>query len=441
MNLKENMLKANIICDTLDSLNLGVERGSTKELLYFDLLKFLIHINTDVFDKEELLFIKDYLGFSHSNKTLAELRNRFKTEELDISGVLKYFVLSDIKKTLNSYPAKSQLLVSIYEDLGRSFIACDKNEKKDEISRFTKYIDKLRKYLREFNLDFTLDISDDVKKEVEEDDGKTLEDLLEELNNLTGLESVKNDINELINLIKIQKLREENGLKTTDISKHMVFSGSPGTGKTTVARIIANIYKKMGVCSKGQLVEVDRSGLVVGYIGQTATKTKEVIKKALGGILFIDEAYALTVGKGDGDFGQEAVDTLLKAMEDNRDDLIVIVAGYTDLMEEFLQSNPGFKSRFNKFINFEDFSNEELLDIINKQAIAKDYMINKEAQDYLKVLIDGMTKEKSDDFANARTMRNLLEKAITNQASRIVSLPDIDKDVLTILTKEDFEKD
>ena len=441
MSIKENLLKMNIICDSLDELGLGVDRGSTKEMFYFDLLKYLIYINDSTFDKEELLFIKEYLGFSHSNKTLNDFRDRFNTKDLEISTVLKLFVLSDIKKTLKHFPAKAQTLVTFYEDFGRLFIACDKKENKDEITRFTKYINSLKKYLIEFNLGFSFDINEDSKEEKVEDDGKTLEELLEELNNLTGLESVKNDINELINLIKIQKLREKNGLKTTDVSKHMVFSGSPGTGKTTVARIIANIYKKMGVCSKGQLVEVDRSCLVVGYIGQTATKTKEVVKKALGGILFIDEAYSLTVGKGDGDFGQEAVDTLLKAMEDNRDDLIVIVAGYTDLMEEFLQSNPGLKSRFNKFINFEDFSNEELLDIINKQAIAKDYMINKEAQDYLKVLIDGMTKDKSADFANARTMRNLLEKAITNQASRIVSLPDIDKDVLTILTKEDFEKD
>lgn len=440
MSLKENLLKVNIICDTLDELGLGVERGSTKEMLSLDLLKFLIHLNTNTFDKEELLFIKEYLGFNHSNKALEDFRNRFNTKELEIPMVLKLFVLSDIKKTLTAYPAKAQKLVSLYEEFGGRFIACDNKEDKEEISKFTKYLNTLKSYLKEYNLGFSFDIQEEKPVEVE-DDGKTLEDLLEELDNLTGLESVKNDVNELINLIKIQKLREENGLKTTDISKHMVFSGSPGTGKTTVARIIANIYKKMGVCSKGQLVEVDRSGLVVGYIGQTATKTKEVIKSALGGILFIDEAYSLTVGKGDGDFGKEAIDTLLKAMEDNRDELIVIVAGYTDLMEEFLQSNPGLKSRFNKFINFEDFSNDELLDIINKQAIAKDYMIDREAFNYLKILIDGMTKEKSDDFANARTMRNLLEKAITNQASRIVSLPNIDKDVLTILTKEDFEKD
>jgi SpoVK/Ycf46/Vps4 family AAA+-type ATPase len=169
---------------------------------------------------------------------------------------------------------------------------------------------------------------------------------MEELESLVGLTTIKEDVKELMAFVKIQKLRQDSGLKSVPVSLHLVFTGNPGTGKTTVARIIGRLYKQIGVLSQGQLVEVDRSGLVAGYVGQTALKTQEQIKKAMGGVLFIDEAYALA--QKDDAFGQEAIDTVLKAMEDHRDDLVVIVAGYTKPMEKFINSNPGLKSRFNK---------------------------------------------------------------------------------------------
>lgn len=174
-----------------------------------------------------------------------------------------------------------------------------------------------------------------------------MKDLLAELDSYIGLQTVKEEVHNLINMASVYQLRRQHGLPTTDMSLHLVFTGNPGTGKTMMARMMARIYRSLDILSRGQLVEVDRSGLVAGYVGQTALKTQKVIEKAMGGVLFIDEAYALN-GKSENDFGQEAIDTVLKAMEDHRDDLVVIVAGYTDLMDKFIHSNPGLESRFNR---------------------------------------------------------------------------------------------
>ena len=194
-----------------------------------------------------------------------------------------------------------------------------------------------------------------------------IEDLLAELDGYVGMDAIKEEVRSLINMVQVYKLRRENDLPTTDMSLHMVFSGNPGTGKTTVARIMARIYHSLVILSRGQLVEVDRSGLVAGYVGQTALKTQKVIEKAMGGVLFIDEAYALN-GKSENDFGQEAIDTILKAMEDHRDDLVVIVAGYTELMDRFIHSNPGLESRFNRFLMFEDYTPEQMVTIFKMQC-------------------------------------------------------------------------
>ena len=268
---------------------------------------------------------------------------------------------------------------------------------------------------------------------------ESLEDILAKLNKLVGLENVKKDVNSLIDLIQIRKIREERGIKQPDMSLHLVFSGNPGTGKTTVARLLGEIYSRLGILSKGHLVETDRSGLVAGYVGQTAIKTQDMIKEAMGGILFIDEAYALSSSKGENDFGGEAIDTILKAMEDNREDFIVIVAGYPKLMDDFLHSNPGLESRFNKHLYFEDYNPQELFDIFVSMEEGSSLELDKKAEEFLKGHFEDVYKCRGDNFANGRYVRNIFEKVLSNQANRLVNIEDITDDDLNTLIIEDFD--
>jgi len=270
-----------------------------------------------------------------------------------------------------------------------------------------------------------------------EDAPLTLEEAMAALNGLVGLEVVKKDVESLVNLAKVRKLRKERGMKCPDLSFHLVFSGNPGTGKTTVARIVGEIYRALGLLSKGHLVEVDRSGLVAGYVGQTAIKTQEVIQKALGGVLFIDEAYALAPENADKDFGQEAIDTILKAMEDHRDDLVVIVAGYDDLMPRFIESNPGLKSRFNKYLHFADYDGTQLYEIFCGRVECNDYRLDAEAAEQVKDYLTRLYERRDDNFGNARDVRNLFEKIVAAQANRVAAMetPN-DEDIATILPSD-----
>ena len=260
-----------------------------------------------------------------------------------------------------------------------------------------------------------------------------IEDLLSELDSYIGLQVVKDEVHDLINMVQVYKLREQHDLPTTDMSLHMVFTGNPGTGKTMMARMMARIYRSLGILSKGQLVEVDRSGLVAGYVGQTALKTQKVIEKAMGGVLFIDEAYALN-GRSENDFGQEAIDTILKAMEDHRDDLVVIVAGYTELMDKFIHSNPGLESRFNRFLLFEDYTAEEMFDIF-KMRCGKGYVLAPEAEPLVR---DYIAEESADSsFGNARGVRNLFEHILVAQNNRLAKLETVTRDDLMTITPDD----
>ncbi|MGB7926232.1 MAG: AAA family ATPase [Pyrinomonadaceae bacterium] len=275
-------------------------------------------------------------------------------------------------------------------------------------------------------------------KVVEEEPVRSLEELFEELNALVGLERVKAEVKQLVNFLKVQKMREEKSMAQFPISRHLVFYGNPGTGKTTIARLLAQFYRTLKVLSRGQLVETDRSGLVAGYVGQTAIKVKEVVQSALGGVLFIDEAYSLNPQGGGQDFGHEAVETLLKMMEDHRKDLSVVVAGYTEKMSEFISSNPGLRSRFNKYFYFEDYTREQLVEIFKTFSAKSDFKLTPEACAELSAVFALLIDFRDESFGNARTARNLFETAVSKQANRIVSLAEINEEVLSTIEAADI---
>ena len=268
----------------------------------------------------------------------------------------------------------------------------------------------------------------------------TLEELLAELDGLCGLEQVKQDVKSLINLVKVRRLREEAGLPVPPMSLHLVFLGNPGTGKTTVARLLARLYHAIGVLPKGQLVEVDRSGLVAGFVGQTALKTQEVIQKAIGGVLFIDEAYALVNQDNGNDFGREVIEVLLKNMEDHRKDLVVIVAGYSQLMEKFIHSNPGLESRFNKYFYFEDYDGAQLFTILQSMCVKNGYVLTPEGEALARRELMALYEDRDENFGNARDVRNLFEQAVARQSDRVARLEAPTREQLMELRVEDLNE-
>lgn len=257
------------------------------------------------------------------------------------------------------------------------------------------------------------------------------------LHDLVGLTSVKDEVSKLSNFIRLQEKRRSEGLRVPPISYHCVFTGNPGTGKTTVARIIADIYRELGVLKKGHLVETDRSGLVAEYVGQTAVKTNKIVDSALDGVLFIDEAYSLAQG-GENDFGSEAIATLLKRMEDDRDRLVVVLAGYGDDIKQFINSNPGLQSRFNRYIHFPDYSADELAEIFELNARRYDYELTAEARAALDLRLARDVAAKQRGFGNARYVRNLFEKTLENQATRLSASDDLSREALRSIRPEDL---
>lgn len=267
---------------------------------------------------------------------------------------------------------------------------------------------------------------------------QVLEQALSELNDLIGMENIKEEVRTLANFLKVQKIRVDRGLAKTSVSLHAVFCGPPGTGKTTVARLMSRIYQGLGFLSKGHLIETDRSGMVAGYVGQTAQKVDDLVDSALDGVLFIDEAYALVPGESGRDFGQEAIDVLLKRMEDYRDRLVIIVAGYTDEMITFVESNPGLESRFNRYFYFNHYQPEELLAIFEKMCDKNHFKLASDAREKLRLVFEDLYVKREKTFGNARLVRNLFERIIERQANRLAVLASLSDETLTTILAEDI---
>lgn len=358
--------------------------------------------------KGELLNSISYLdAFSGANGSLSSKGVSMTADPTD-DNVLQFLTaLSECKRKIDGRPDSNVIIKNVYDS-------------------FLPYLGKL-KFKELTGL-----------REHTHDTVETFEELYKQLNSLIGLDNVKAAVNGLISYHRVQVMRQNAGLKTPNRTLHMAFTGNPGTGKTTVARILGRMYKELGLLSKGHFIEVSRTDLIAGYQGQTALKVKDVIDKAKGGVLFIDEAYSLTENDHSDSYGRECLTELTKALEDYRKDLVVIVAGYTDLMKAFFESNPGLRSRFNTFIEFKDYQATELVDMLLKMAQSDEYQIQDGTKEIICAIIEKDMADKSENFSNGRYVRNLYENAIMNQANRLVKGMDVSYDDLRLLKTEDF---
>lgn len=460
----------NEIINDIDFLQTNNPNFLKKYFFFLELYSFsLASFDDEIFRNNRYLKLKNYYNVSNNFNNNIEIEN-FYLKNKDKFEKIMYeflFILSNIfiKHSKDRNKINKILVNLLYPIIEEVKYCKDLNAKILFKIYLTKFLNNLNIILTEIQKNNHLkienliyeeleeiiygyinnDIAIDFKKNEELEELKKLisnlnisdaDNAFEELENLTGLLEVKNEVKNLINFVKIRNLREKNGLKVSPMSFHLLFTGNPGTGKTTVARIIAKIYKELNLISKGHLIEADRSNLVAAYLGQTAIKVQEVVEQALGGVLFIDEAYSLYRGENDS-YGQEAIDTLLKLMEDNRDDLVVIVAGYYDLMEQFLQSNPGLKSRFNRFIDFKDYTPIELVEIFLKLCVKSGYKL--EENSYEKLLCNlKYLQNSTSDFGNGRGVRNYFEKVIINQANRIVAITTPKKEDIILIKEKDL---
>jgi SpoVK/Ycf46/Vps4 family AAA+-type ATPase len=415
-NNVNDAIQGNILFDLVNSAKKVSNVLDSESKEYFILCLFLISVIQEETYEFEMLHIL------YSENTLKSIKNQ-------ISAILEVINKRDSKDTglrfsqfLNSFnETRAKLYSEIFYDYLK--LVCQSDNK---ISDFEKTI-----------LSEIVSPKESKDKTNNKEFKENIESVKNEINDLIGLQGVKNEIQSLINLIKIQDARKGQGLKTNSLNYHLVFTGNPGTGKTTVARIVSKIYKELGILKKGHLIETDRSGLIAEYVGQTAVKVNKLVDSALDGVLFIDEAYSITDNEGN-DFGKEAISTLLKRMEDDRERLVVIVAGYSIKMNDFLESNPGLSSRFNRYIDFEDYSQEDLYNIFQKFAESNQYELTESAKKTLKIFFKKALENKDENFGNGRFVRNTFEKTIEKQSNRIAKLKELNEDVLKKIEQEDI---
>lgn len=375
-----------------------------------------------------------FIGLMKNYKNLLEsgYGKEVEYDPYDVVGEDKKDVLKMIYELQVKAGEEDEAYIRTFEALKHIINNKTSEIKNDSVEHYRSFNDKIKSIERKKNIE-SEEIDDNEVEKVE--NIRTADEIREDLESLIGLDEVKMQVQSMFNFVKIRQLCKEREISRQPMSYHMVFSGNPGTGKTTVARLVAEAFHNIGLLSKGHLVEVSRADLVAGYVGQTALKVQEVIKKAKGGVLFIDEAYSLA--KGGDDFGNEAIETLIKGMEDSRDDLVVIVAGYPELMNKFLNSNPGLNSRFPKTIHFPDYNAEELLEIFKKFCKENSIKTNKNVLDIVKKYFESEVEHKVNNFGNARMVRNYFEQVMINQANRLATRENISDAMLCRITVDD----